>query len=65
MVVRVEDLVRWSCRQPAGWSLMSMHCGTNGLHKPAQSGNGSGSTTVNRKRELLEDEPKSKTSHLT
>ncbi|XP_071362137.1 AT-rich interactive domain-containing protein 5B [Trachinotus anak] len=41
MVVRVEDLVRWSCARPAGWSTSPKlpPCGTNGLHKPPQSGN--------------------------
>ncbi|XP_029029537.1 AT-rich interactive domain-containing protein 5B isoform X2 [Betta splendens] len=35
MVLRVEDLVRWSCARPAGWS------SSNGLHRPPQSGGGS------------------------
>ncbi|KAM7374044.1 hypothetical protein PAMP_006721 [Pampus punctatissimus] len=40
MVVRVEDLVRWSCAEPTGWSssLKLPPCGTNGLHKPPQNG---------------------------
>uniref|UniRef100_UPI0037E7CF5F AT-rich interactive domain-containing protein 5B n=1 Tax=Semicossyphus pulcher TaxID=241346 RepID=UPI0037E7CF5F len=38
MVLRVEDLVRWSCVEPAGWSLKTLPpCGTNGLHKPLQT----------------------------
>lgn len=39
MVVRVEDLVRWSCPQPADWSRgqKGALCGTNGLHRPLQS----------------------------
>ncbi|XP_042354708.1 AT-rich interactive domain-containing protein 5B [Plectropomus leopardus] len=39
MVVRVEDLARWACAEPAGWSssLKLLPSGTNGLHKPLQS----------------------------
>ncbi|XP_069579156.1 AT-rich interactive domain-containing protein 5B isoform X2 [Brachyistius frenatus] len=40
MVVRVEDLARWWCAEPAGWSSWSPNPplgGTNGLHKPPQS----------------------------
>lgn len=39
MVVRVEDLVRWSCVQPADWcsGQKGAPCGTNGLHRPLQS----------------------------
>uniref|UniRef100_A0A3Q2TG47 Zgc:77151 n=1 Tax=Fundulus heteroclitus TaxID=8078 RepID=A0A3Q2TG47_FUNHE len=43
MVVRVEDLVKWSHADPAGWS-SSTECppvGTNGVHKPPQSSDGS------------------------
>ncbi|KAM6984042.1 uncharacterized protein LKV04_011874 [Tautogolabrus adspersus] len=43
MVLRVEDLVRWSCVKPTGWSgnmkLQMPPCGTNGLHKSLQSNN--------------------------
>ncbi|XP_029925265.1 AT-rich interactive domain-containing protein 5B isoform X2 [Myripristis murdjan] len=35
MVVRVEDLVRWSCPEPASWR----NTRTNGLHKAALSTN--------------------------
>ncbi|XP_030602916.1 AT-rich interactive domain-containing protein 5B isoform X2 [Archocentrus centrarchus] len=47
MVVRVEDLVQWSCAQPAGWSSIpkTVPCGTNGLLKPPQSSDGSNGTT--------------------
>ncbi|XP_030010535.1 AT-rich interactive domain-containing protein 5B [Sphaeramia orbicularis] len=39
MVLRVEDLVRWSCSGPSCWSLslkpsLPTNSGTNGLHKP-------------------------------
>ncbi|XP_041863989.1 AT-rich interactive domain-containing protein 5B isoform X2 [Melanotaenia boesemani] len=39
MVVRVEDLVQWSCVEPAGWSCSTKppSGGTNGIHKPPQS----------------------------
>lgn len=61
MVVRVEDLVRWSCVQPAGWSssLKALACGTNGLHKPPQSGDGSNGTT-DKSSEPLKDKTESK-----
>lgn len=61
MVVRVEDLVRWSCAQPAGWSssLKALACGTNGLHKPPQSGDGSNGTT-DKSSEPLKDKTESK-----
>ncbi|XP_026184559.1 AT-rich interactive domain-containing protein 5B [Mastacembelus armatus] len=55
MVVRVEDLVRWSCAEPAGWSSSpkpSPSCGTNGLHKAAQGGDG-GSNTPEQSSEPL------------
>lgn len=40
MVVRVEDLVKWSRRDAAGWSSRPLPplVGTNGLHEPPQSG---------------------------
>ncbi|XP_023263426.1 AT-rich interactive domain-containing protein 5B-like [Seriola lalandi dorsalis] len=53
MVVRVEDLVRWSCARPAGWSSCSKlppappPCGTNGLHKPPQSSDGNDNNNNN------------------
>ncbi|KAK2828042.1 hypothetical protein Q5P01_019076 [Channa striata] len=38
MVVRVEDLVKWSCVEPAGWrsSMKLLPCGINGVHRPPQ-----------------------------
>ncbi|XP_061558711.1 AT-rich interactive domain-containing protein 5B [Phycodurus eques] len=47
MVLRVEDLVRWSCAEPAEWSSKpkAAPCIANGLHKPAQSGDTDGNTT--------------------
>ncbi|KAM9348561.1 AT-rich interactive domain-containing protein 5B, partial [Symphorus nematophorus] len=57
MVVRVEDLVRWSCAQPTDWSSSVKAvapCGTNGLHKPLQSSDGNGiNTTANKSSEPL------------
>ncbi|XP_047234885.1 AT-rich interactive domain-containing protein 5B isoform X2 [Girardinichthys multiradiatus] len=46
MVVRVEDLVKWSRTEPAGWSssLMPPPAEMNGVHKPPQSSDGSTST---------------------
>ncbi|XP_070839145.1 AT-rich interactive domain-containing protein 5B [Chaetodon trifascialis] len=57
MVVRVEDLVRWSCAQPPGWSssLKPSSFGTNGIHKPLQSSDGNGSNTANKSSEPLKD----------
>ncbi|XP_033499555.1 uncharacterized protein LOC117267642 [Epinephelus lanceolatus] len=41
MVVRVEDLVRWACAEPADWSSSKLPpSGINGLHKPLQSSDG-------------------------
>ncbi|MED6255161.1 hypothetical protein ATANTOWER_005416 [Ataeniobius toweri] len=64
MVVRVEDLVKWSRAEPAGWSssLMPPPAEMNGVHKPPQSSDGSTSTdTLNASGELLkvktEDDP--------
>ncbi|XP_038563564.1 AT-rich interactive domain-containing protein 5B [Micropterus salmoides] len=56
MVVRVEDLVRWSCAGPAGWSnsLKPPHCGTNGLHKPLQSSEGNGNNTPKTENDPME-----------
>ncbi|KAM4726907.1 AT-rich interactive domain-containing protein 5B [Anableps anableps] len=62
MVVRVEDLVKWSRADPAGWSFSPVPpaVGTNGVHKPPQSSDGS-SDTPSDSNELLEvkaeDEP--------
>lgn len=66
MVVRVEDLVRWSCAQPTGWSssLKALVCGTNGLHKPPQSGDGSNGTT-DKSSEPLKDKTESKKLRLS
>ncbi|XP_051256868.1 AT-rich interactive domain-containing protein 5B [Dicentrarchus labrax] len=57
MVVRVEDLVQWSCAQPAGWSssLKLPPCGINGLHKPLQSSDGNSGNTSNKSSEPLKD----------
>lgn len=56
MVVRVEDLMRWSCVQPSCWSSRAKAaatCGTNGVHRPLQAeANGGGGT--------LEDKTESK-----
>ncbi|KAL7389868.1 hypothetical protein ABVT39_011281 [Epinephelus coioides] len=44
MVVRVEDLVRWACAEPADWSSSKLPpSGINGLHKPLQSSDGNSS----------------------
>ncbi|XP_029704247.1 uncharacterized protein isoform X2 [Takifugu rubripes] len=39
MVVRVEDLVRWSCVQPSCWSrrVKAASCGTNGIRRSPQA----------------------------
>lgn len=60
MVIRVEDLVRWSCGEPAGWSSSSTKPpsisgsnasnasnGSNGLHKPPQSSDGNNNNNNN------------------
>lgn len=73
MVVRVEDLVKWSCVGPAGWSggPKAPPCGTNGLHKPpllSSDSNGSNSnnnnntttTTPDKSSESLKDKTESK-----
>lgn len=61
MVVRVEDLVQWSCAQPAGWSsLKPASCGTNGIHKPLQSSDSNSSNTANKSSEPLKDKTESK-----
>ncbi|XP_061754772.1 AT-rich interactive domain-containing protein 5B [Nerophis ophidion] len=56
MVIRVEDLVRWSCAEPAGWSSRSKidPCILNGLHKPPQNnddGGGNNKTSTDCKTE--------------
>nr|XP_020470821.1 AT-rich interactive domain-containing protein 5B-like [Monopterus albus]XP_020470822.1 AT-rich interactive domain-containing protein 5B-like [Monopterus albus] len=61
MVVRVEDLVRWSCAEPAGWSsiLNPPPCRTNGSHKPPQSeddNNSSISSTTDESSEPLTED---------
>lgn len=57
MVVRVEDLVRWTCVQPSCWSrrVKAAACGTNGVRRPprAEDGGGGGG-------ELLKDKTESK-----
>ncbi|XP_049598690.1 AT-rich interactive domain-containing protein 5B [Syngnathus scovelli] len=48
MVLRVEDLVRWSCAEPPAWSGRSKaapHSAPNGLHKPAQESDTDGNAT--------------------
>lgn len=62
MVVRVEDLVQWSCAQPAGWSssLKPASCGINGLHKPLQSSSDNGGNAANKSSEMLKDKTESK-----
>ncbi|XP_037604672.1 AT-rich interactive domain-containing protein 5B [Sebastes umbrosus] len=50
MVVRVEDLVQWTCAESAAWSssLKPLQpCGINGLHKPLHSSDGTNSSTNN------------------
>ncbi|XP_026226853.1 ARID_ARID5 domain-containing protein [Anabas testudineus] len=60
MVLRVEDLVRWSCAEPTGWSSSQKPppCGTNGLHKLPQSGDcnssSSSSSSSNTPAESIE-----------
>ncbi|XP_040908438.1 AT-rich interactive domain-containing protein 5B [Toxotes jaculatrix] len=57
MVVRVEDLVRWSCVQPSGWSSSKLQpCGANGLHKPPLGNDGNNSNnTPDKSSEPLRD----------
>ncbi|XP_008276342.1 AT-rich interactive domain-containing protein 5B [Stegastes partitus] len=58
MVVRVEDLVRWSCAEPAGWSSSSKTPpigGPNGIHKPPQSSGSSNNNTPDKSSEPLKD----------
>ncbi|PWA14587.1 hypothetical protein CCH79_00017603 [Gambusia affinis] len=57
MVVRVEDLVKWSRAHLVGWSGGSMPpvVKTNGVHEPPQnSGDGGGSVMPSNNNELLE-----------
>ncbi|XP_028277077.1 uncharacterized protein LOC114445938 [Parambassis ranga] len=60
MVVRVEDLVRWSCAEPSGWRssqkplLALPPCGPNGLHKLLLSNDG-GNNMPERSSEPLKD----------
>lgn len=55
MVVRVEDLVRWSCVQPSCWSRRgkAASCGTNGIRRSPQAEDSGGG-------ELLKDKTESK-----
>ncbi|XP_061659787.1 AT-rich interactive domain-containing protein 5B [Syngnathoides biaculeatus] len=48
MVLRVEDLVRWSCAEPAGWSdkPKAAPCVANGLRKAAESGDADGANNT-------------------
>ncbi|KAM9333300.1 uncharacterized protein KZ484_018323 isoform 2-T2 [Pholidichthys leucotaenia] len=55
MVVRVEDLMRWVCAEPTGWSKSpKLPCGTNGLHRPPHIGDVPVST-LEKSSELLKD----------
>lgn len=63
MVIRVEDLVRWSCGEPAGWSSSTKtppingSNGSNGsfsLHKPPQSSDDN-NNTADKSSEPLRD----------
>lgn len=52
MVLRVEDLVRWSCSEPTGWidasnTKSTVSCGNNGVHKLEQNDCGNNNTNVN------------------
>jgi len=62
MVVRVEDLVRWSCAEPTGWSSSPKPPpgGTNGLLKPLQISDGGGGKTSDESGELLKDKTEGK-----
>lgn len=54
-MVRVEDLMRWSCAQPSCWSsrAKAATCGTNGIRRPLRAeANGGG--------EPLKDDTESK-----
>lgn len=64
MVVRVEDLVRWSCAQSSGWSgdLKPTPCGTNGLHKPLQTSDENCGDADNKSGEPLNVKAESKTT---
>ncbi|KAI1903569.1 hypothetical protein AGOR_G00028530 [Albula goreensis] len=38
IVVRVEDLVKWTCMEPSGWRKSGQKAnGTNGLHRPSEA----------------------------
>ncbi|KAF3705521.1 AT-rich interactive domain-containing protein 5B [Channa argus] len=63
MVVRVDDLVKWSCAGPAGWrsSQKPPPCGTNGLHKPPQGADvNSSSNTLDKSSEPTRHKTESK-----
>lgn len=53
MVVRVEDLMRWSCVQPSCWSscTKAASCGTNGVHRPQQQEEENGSRSSSGRAE--------------
>ncbi|XP_068600298.1 AT-rich interactive domain-containing protein 5B [Brachionichthys hirsutus] len=51
MVVRVEDLVQWLCAEPAGCSVKSPPCSTNGLHTPVQGNEGNTSSVFSKSSE--------------
>ncbi|KAM4620727.1 AT-rich interactive domain-containing protein 5B-like [Polymixia lowei] len=58
IVVRVEDLARWSCPEPAGWRNSSHKTpgGANGLHKPPHTTN-TQDTTPEPLRDKTENGP--------
>ncbi|TNM84406.1 hypothetical protein fugu_008584 [Takifugu bimaculatus] len=53
MVVRVEDLVRWSCVQPSCWSrrVKAASCGTNGIRRSLQAEDSGGGELLKDKTE--------------
>lgn len=53
MVVKVEDLVKWSCSEGAGWKIKTKP-GLNGLN-----GLNGVHTTLQNEHEIIQDEPKS------
>lgn len=65
MVVRVEDLVRWSCVQPSCWSsrVKAATCGTNGIRRPPQAEDSDGGSepfkdkTESKKRLIYQEVP--------
>ncbi|XP_029375871.1 AT-rich interactive domain-containing protein 5B isoform X2 [Echeneis naucrates] len=60
MVVRVEDLVRWSCGQPAGWSSSLK---LNGLRKPPQSSDSNDKNTTTNTTDKSSEPLRAKTEN--